>query len=65
MSATADAGELARYECGICWQVYDPEVGDMVAQIPPGVAFEDLPEEWCCPNCEAPRHKFMRLGDDR
>lgn len=58
------AAKLARYECGVCWQVYDPALGDTVWQVAPGTAFEDLPEEWSCPTCEAARHRFMRLADD-
>ncbi|TVT54439.1 MAG: rubredoxin [Azoarcus sp. PHD] len=49
----------ARLECGICWHVYDPAEGDEVWQIPPGTPFSALPEHWACPNCDAPRHKFM------
>jgi [NiFe] hydrogenase assembly HybE family chaperone len=49
-------------ECGICWHVYDPTVGDDVAQIAPGTPFALLPDSWCCPNCEAPKSKFMALG---
>jgi [NiFe] hydrogenase assembly HybE family chaperone len=49
-------------ECGICWHVYDPAVGDEVAQIPPGTPFGALPSSWCCPNCDAPKHKFLVLG---
>ncbi|WP_199917020.1 rubredoxin [Parazoarcus communis] len=49
----------ARLECGICWYVYDPAEGDEVWQIPPGTPFSALPEHWACPNCDAPRHKFM------
>jgi hypothetical protein len=26
------------------------------------LAFTDLPEYWACPNCEAPRHKFLKLA---
>jgi [NiFe] hydrogenase assembly HybE family chaperone len=52
-------------ECGICWQVYDPAVGDDVAQIPPGTPFAALPDHWCCPNCDAPKQKFMVLGAGR
>lgn len=63
MSAAATAP--ARYECGVCWTVYDPAEGDPVAQIPPGVAFEDLPADWCCPHCDGTRAKFLRLADDR
>ena len=48
-----------RMECGICWQVYDPALGDAVWQIEPGTPFSKLPEHWTCPNCDAPKHKFM------
>ena len=49
-------------ECGVCWHVYDPAEGDPVWQISPGTAFADLPEDWRCPNCDAPQSKFLRLG---
>lgn len=49
----------AKLECGICWQVYDPVKGDPVWQIPAGTPFSALPEHWSCPNCDAPRSKFM------
>jgi [NiFe] hydrogenase assembly HybE family chaperone len=52
----------AALECGICWHVYDPAVGDDVAQVPPGTPFAQLPEHWRCPNCEAPKSKFLALG---
>ena len=38
-----------RWECGVCWTVYDPVMGDDVAQIPPGTSFQALPNDWCCP----------------
>jgi len=44
--------------CAICCWVYDPAHGDDVGGIPSGVAFADLPDDWCCPDCDAPRHKF-------
>lgn len=49
----------ARLECGICWWVYDPAVGDEVGFVPAGTPFSRLPEQWRCPNCDAPKHKFM------
>lgn len=54
----------ARLECGICWWVYDPAEGDARGQIPPGVPFAELPAYWCCPECEAPRHKFLVIRHD-
>lgn len=56
-------GPQSRLECGICWQVYDPAEGDPAAQIPPGTPFAALPEHWRCPNCDAPREKFLVLAD--
>lgn len=61
-------GDVARIapetklECGICWWVFDPAVGDDVWQIAPGVAFADLPAHWRCPSCDAEKHQFMVLG---
>jgi rubredoxin len=48
-----------KLECGICWWVYDPAVGDAAGGIPPGTPFPALPEHWECPECGALRHKFM------
>jgi len=53
-----------RMECGVCWRVYDPAEGDSVWQIAPGTAFADLPDDWRCPSCDAPRDKFLRCDDD-
>lgn len=59
----ARIGDDARLECGICWQVYDPVEGDPVWQIPPGTPFGQLPPHWRCPNCDAPRDKFMVIEE--
>ncbi|MDK9696798.1 MAG: rubredoxin [Siculibacillus sp.] len=59
-----DVAADARMECGICWHVYDPAEGDAVWQVPPGTAFAELPEDWRCPNCDAPRAKFMAIGTE-
>lgn len=61
-SYLGDSGKIAddtKLECGICWWVYDPEQGDAIGQVPPGTPFSALPDHWTCPNCDAPRHKFM------
>ena len=48
------------WECGVCWQVYDPAQGDDVQQIPPGTPFEELPADWRCPRCDGPRERYLR-----
>jgi rubredoxin len=54
----------AQMECGVCWHVYDPAEGDPVWQVEAGVAFADLPPDWRCPECDAPREKFLRCDDE-
>jgi [NiFe] hydrogenase assembly HybE family chaperone len=49
-------------ECGICWWVYDPALGDEDRQVAPGTAFRLLPDTWTCPNCAADKSKFMVVG---
>lgn len=47
--------------CLICGFVYDPKEGDPTMGIPPGTAFEDLPEEYRCPICNAGKDYFRKL----
>ncbi len=49
---------MTQYQCSVCGYVYDPQVGDPEADIPPGTAFEDLPEDWVCPVCSADLDQF-------
>ena len=46
------------YICEICGYVYDPAVGDEGEGIKPGIPFEDLPEDWVCPDCGADKEEF-------
>ena len=46
------------YVCEVCGYIYDPERGEPKAGIPPGTAFEDLPESYVCPVCGV----YARVG---
>ena len=46
------------YTCKICGFQYNPEEGDPTADIPPGTPFEDLPEDYKCPICNAGKEYF-------
>ncbi len=52
--------ELPRYVCSICGYVYDPGKGDSEGGIPPGTAFDNLPDDWICPICGASKDQFDR-----
>lgn len=65
MSALDTLPPDTRFECGVCWRVYDPAEGDDYWQIPAGTAFAALPDHWTCPNCDTPREKFIALTDSK
>lgn len=48
-------------QCKICGYVYDPGLGDDLCQIEVGTPFTRLPEQWCCPECDAPKTHFLPL----
>ena len=49
---------MKKYVCTVCGYVYDPAVGDPDNGHPAGTAFEDLPDDWTCPECGAPKSAF-------
>jgi len=54
---------MTKYVCTLCGYVYDPEEGDDTADIPAGTPFEDLPEDWVCPECGAAKDMFEPEDD--
>ncbi|MGC9443809.1 MAG: rubredoxin [Candidatus Methanospirareceae archaeon] len=54
---------MTKYECLICGYIYDPEKGDPTSDIEPGTLFEDLPDDWICPDCGAGKEDFKPVED--
>lgn len=52
---------MDKYECDRCGYVYDPALGDPDNGIGPGVLFEELPEDWVCPDCGAGKEEFSKI----
>lgn len=52
-----------RWICESCGFIYDPAEGDPDGGIPPGTAFEDIPETWFCPVCGARKRDFVAYED--
>ncbi len=50
--------ETSAHTCAICGFQYNPEEGDPASGIPPGTPFEDLPEDYKCPICNAGKDYF-------
>jgi rubredoxin len=49
---------MQKYQCKVCGYVYDPEEGDPDNGVPPGTAFEDVPDNWYCPVCSVYKEDF-------
>ncbi len=54
---------MKKYKCLMCGYIYDPEVGDPDNDVDAGTAFEDLPDDWVCPDCGAGKDEFEPVED--
>lgn len=45
---------FSKYKCNICGYIYDDSKEE--------VKFEDLPEDWKCPLCGAPKSQFTKIN---
>lgn len=52
-----------KYRCMVCSHVYDPAEGDPASGVKPGTPFEELPDDWACPECGAQKADFEPLTD--
>ncbi len=50
----------ATYICSGCGYEYDPAQGDEGSEIPPETLFEQLPEDWVCPECGEGKEQFIK-----
>lgn len=41
----------AKYECPVCGYIYDEADGNPREGFPPGTKWEDVPDDWNCPDC--------------
>ena len=54
---------MKKYECSICGHMYDPKEGDPDSGIAPGTPFEQLPDDWTCPECGASKEDFVEIEE--
>jgi rubredoxin len=60
MSSTAAAAhsKTRKWMCANCGYVYDQQKGDPEGGIAPGTAWENIPDDWKCPDCGATKADF-------
>ena len=52
---------MEKWQCIICGYIYDPAIGDPDNGINPGTPFEELPDDWLCPECGAEKDQFEKF----
>lgn len=50
-----------RFICLVCGWVYTEEEGCPEENIPPGTSWDDIPDDWRCPDCDAAKYDFEIL----
>ena len=49
---------MKTWMCMNCGWVYEQERGDPLGDIPPGTAWDEIPDDWRCPDCGAAKSDF-------
>ena len=52
---------VQKFECVICGHIYDEELGDPDGGIPAGTKWEDIPDDWVCPDCGVSKFDYEPL----
>ncbi len=52
-----------RYLCRVCGFIYDEAEGDPDGGLPPGTRYEDIPDDWECPDCGVSKADFELLEE--
>ncbi|WP_027960726.1 FAD-dependent oxidoreductase [Halomonas halodenitrificans] len=50
-----------RYLCVVCGLIYDEAEGDPDGGLPPGTRYDDIPDDWVCPDCGVGKADFVLL----
>ena len=57
---------MARWECIVCGLIYDEKEGWPEDGIAPGTKWEDVPDDWTCPDCGVGKDDFELIpGSDK
>jgi len=48
------------FQCPDCLTIYDPTYGDLAQDIQANTPFKELPANYCCSLCEAPKSKLVK-----
>ncbi len=49
------------WQCAMCGYLYDEEKGDAEHGIAPGMPWDEVPEDWSCPDCGIGKSDFSMI----
>ncbi|BAI74814.1 rubredoxin (plasmid) [Azospirillum sp. B510] len=55
---------MKSWMCVNCGYVYVEAAGDPAGGIPPGTRWEDVPDDWICPDCGLGKGEFEMMELD-
>jgi rubredoxin len=55
---------MKKYQCIVCGFIYDEALGNEDEGFPPGTRWEDIPEDWACPECGVAKIDFEMVEID-
>nr|WP_073166720.1 rubredoxin [Pseudomonas asturiensis] len=56
--AESAAAESGVWMCLICGWIYNQQLGDPDSGVPPGTAWDDVSDDWTCPECGVSKLDF-------
>ena len=57
---------MSRYQCDTCEYSYDESTGHLREGFPPGTTWDDVPEDFVCPDCGVcDKGHFVSLVEQR
>ncbi|WP_408056114.1 rubredoxin [Streptomyces ureilyticus] len=59
MNTSTEVVRGRAWMCLICGWVYYEDLGLPEEGIPPGTAWEDIPDDWSCPDCGVSKADFV------
>jgi len=49
---------MKKWQCIVCGFIYDEALGLPEEGLAPGTLWNDIPEDWCCPECGVSKEDF-------
>ncbi|MGO2434790.1 MAG: rubredoxin, partial [Serratia proteamaculans] len=53
-----------RMQCSVCLWIYDPTLGEPMQDVAPGTCWQDVPDDFLCPECAMGKDVFDPLASE-